>query len=251
MPDEVLVETGEGVGTITLNRPDKLNAYTVGMGVALVDAFRTLERDDGVRAVILTGAGRGFCAGVDLEALGAMQAGRDAGDGPKLGEEEFVRGFAGELLAYPKPVVAAINGAAIGVGVTMALPCDVRIAALTAKLGVTFTKLGILPGLGSTHLLPRIVGLAKAQELVLTARVIRAPEALAIGLLNEVVAPDALLPRAREIAAEMAANDPDALAFAKRALQHGATSSMADAMAHEQAASAALREARAKRGRPS
>ena len=250
MPDQVLVERADGVATLTLNRPDKLNAYTARMGVALVDAFRSLQDDDAVRAVILTGAGRGFCAGVDLEALSAMQSG-EAVEGPKLGEEEFVRGFANELLAYPKPVIAAINGAAIGVGVTMVLPCDVRIAVETAKLGATFTKLGILPGLGSTHLLPRIVGLAKAQELVLTARVIRAPEALAIGLVNEVVAADALLPRAREIAAEMADNDPDALAFAKRALQHGASASMEEALAHEQAASAALRETKAKRGRSS
>jgi len=235
-----------GIATITLNRPDKLNAYTVQMGVELVDAFRALRDDPQVRAIILTGAGRGFCAGVDLEALSAMQSGA-AGTGPKLGEEEFVRGFPAELLAFPKPVIAAINGAAIGVGVTMVLPCDLRVAADTAKLGLTFAKLGILPGLGSTHLLPRIVGLARAEELVLTARVIQAPEAYEMGLVNRVVAADELLATAREWAASMAACDPDALAFAKRALQRGASSSMEEAMAHEQEASAALREARAKR----
>ena len=176
-----------------------------------------------------------------------MQAGGDTGKGPKLGEEDFVRGFPLELLEYPKPVIAAINGAAIGVGVTMALPCDVRIAAEGAKLGVTFTKLGILPGLGSTHLLPKIVGLAKAQELVLTARVIRAPEALEIGLVNRVVPAEELLPAARAMALEMAENDPDALALAKRALHHGAASDMAGALSHEQAANRALREAKAKR----
>jgi 2-(1,2-epoxy-1,2-dihydrophenyl)acetyl-CoA isomerase len=239
-----------GVATITLNRPDKLNAYTVRMGVELVDAFRSLRDDPQVRSIILTGAGRGFCAGVDLEALGAMQSGAPS-SGPKLGEEEFVRGFAAELLAFPKPVIAAINGAAIGVGVTMVLPCDLRVAADTAKLGLTFAKLGILPGLGSTHLLPRIVGLARAQELVLTARVIQAPEACAIGLVNRVVPGDELLATAREWATSMAACDPDALTFAKRAIQRGATSSMEEAMAHEQQASAELREARAKRRRPS
>jgi enoyl-CoA hydratase/carnithine racemase len=144
-------------------------------------------------------------------------------------------------------VIAAINGAAIGVGVTMALPCDVRIASDTAKFGLTFAKLGILPGLGSTHLLPRIVGLAKAQELVLSARVIRAPEALEIGLVNRVVPADGLLEAARTLAAEMAECDPDALAYAKRALQRGAVSNMADAMAYEQSASASLAEAKAKR----
>jgi 2-(1,2-epoxy-1,2-dihydrophenyl)acetyl-CoA isomerase len=246
MPEQIRIERDGDVATITLNRPDKLNAYTARMGVELVDAFRALRDEDAVRAVILTGAGRGFCAGVDLEALSAMGSEGDA-QGPKLGEEEFVRGFPAELLAFPKPVIAAINGAAIGVGVTMALPCDLRIAAEGAKLGLTFTKLGILPGLGSTHLLPRIVGLAKAQELVLTARVILAPEALSIGLVNRVVAADALQGTARELAASMTACDPDALAFAKRAIQHGAHATMEEAMAHEQAASAALREARAKR----
>ena len=247
MPEAILVEVKDGVATLTLNRPDKLNAYTVQMGLELVDAFRSVREDPAVRSVILTGAGRGFCAGVDLEALKNMQAGGDAGGGPRLGEEEFVRSFPLELLEYPKPVICAINGAAIGVGVTMALPCDVRIAADTAKLGVTFTKLGILPGLGSTHLLPRIIGLAKALELVLTARVIRADEAREIGLVNQVAPADGLLDAAREMAAAMAECDPDALALAKRALQQGASATMAEAMAHEQAASQALREARAKR----
>jgi 2-(1,2-epoxy-1,2-dihydrophenyl)acetyl-CoA isomerase len=243
----ILLERCDGVATLTLNRPEKLNAYTPQMGEDLVHAFRALRGEDAVRSVIVTGAGRGFCAGVDLEALKAMRSGASSGPGPRLGEETFVRGFALELLEYPKPVIAAINGAAIGVGVTMALPCDVRIASDTAKFGLTFAKLGILPGLGSTHLLPRIVGLAKAQELVLSARVIRAPEALEIGLVNRVVPADGLLEAARTLAAEMAECDPDALAYAKRALQRGAVSDMADAMAYEQSASASLAEAKAKR----
>jgi len=248
MGEATLFEVEGGIATLTLNRPDKLNAYTPQMGEEVVQAFRGVRDDPAVRCVILTGAGKGFCAGVDLDALKAMQAGQDTGKGPKLGEEDFVRGFPLELLEYPKPVICAINGAAIGVGVTMALPCDVRLAADTAKLGVTFTKLGILPGLGSTHLLPKIVGLAKAQELVLTARVIRAPEALEIGLVNQVVAGAELLATARAMAAQMAECDPDALAIAKRALHHGASVGMAEAMAHEQQANAALREAKAKRG---
>jgi enoyl-CoA hydratase/carnithine racemase len=247
--ETITLERGDGVATLTLNRPEKLNAYTPQMGEDLVHAFRALRDEPAVRSVILTGAGRGFCAGVDLEALAALQSGAAAGPGPRLGEETFVRGFALELLEYPKPVIAAINGAAIGVGVTMALPCDVRFAADSAKLGLTFAKLGILPGLGSTHLLPRILGLAKAQELVLSARVIPAREALEIGLVNRVVTADQLLPEARELAAQMAECDPDALALAKRAIQRGAVSDMADALAHEQAASAALREAKARRER--
>jgi enoyl-CoA hydratase/carnithine racemase len=245
--ETILYAVDDRVATITLNRPEKRNAYIPQMGKDLVAAFRAALDDDAVRAVILTGAGQGFCAGVDLDALKAMLAAQSAGKGPTLGEEEFVRSFPLELLAYPKPVIAAINGAAIGVGVTMILPCDIRIAAERAKLGVPFTKLGILPGLGSTHLLPRIVGLGRAQELVLTSRVIEAPEALAIGLVNRVVPAETLLSTARETAALMVACDPDALAIAKRALHLGEGLGMAEAMENERAANAELRARKAKR----
>jgi 2-(1,2-epoxy-1,2-dihydrophenyl)acetyl-CoA isomerase len=195
-----------------------------------------------VRAVVLTGAGRGFCAGVDLEHLKAHRAGGSAGKGPKLGEEDFLTKLPLELLEFPKPVIAAVNGAAIGVGVTMILPCDVRIAAAGAKLGVTFAKLGLLPGLGSTHLLPRLVGRAKALELVLSARVIRAEEAAEIGLVNRVVPADAVVAEARALAAEMAECRPEVLAAAKAALDFGERHSMAEAMKNERDRSAALRD---------
>lgn len=231
----------DGVATVELHRPEKLNAYTPEMGGEVVDAFARARADAGVRAVILTGAGRAFCAGVDLEQLRVHQQGGDAAPGPRLGEEPFLRSFPLELLAYPKPVIAAINGPAIGVGVTMTLPCDVRLAAAGAQLGLPFAKLGLLPGLGSTHLLPRLVGLARALELVLVAKPIPADEAAAIGLVNRVVPPEALLPTARALAAEMAQARPEVLAAAKRALHFGAGASMAEAMRHEQQASAALR----------
>jgi len=246
----ILYEVDDRIATIAMNRPEKRNAYVPQMGEDLVAAFRAAREDEGVRAVILTGEGQGFCAGVDLDALKAMQAGAAAGTGPKLGEEEFVRSFPLELLSYPKPVIAAINGAAIGVGVTMILPCDIRIAAERAKLGLTFTKLGILPGLGSTHLLPRLVGLGRAQELVLTARVIEASEALAIGLVNRVVPGDALLATAREIAALTIACDPDALAVAKRTLQVSPMLDLAGAIQNERTANAELQDRKARRQRP-
>lgn len=248
-PETIRVETEGGICTVTLSRPEKRNAYVPQMGDEVVAAFRGAREDPAVRAVILTGAGKGFCAGVDLDALTAsMQAGGASGPGPRLGEEDFVRRFPQELADYPKPVIAAIHGAAIGVGVTMVLPCDIRIAAQGAKLGLTFTKLGILPGLGSTHLLPRIVGLGRAQELVLTAAVISAEEALEIGLVTRVVPPEALLDTAREIAARTLECDPDALALAKRGLHAGAVTDLAGAMEQERAASAELRERKAKRG---
>ncbi len=241
MYENVLYEVADGIATITLNRPDKLNAYTTEMGDEVYDAFQSARTDPAVRVVILTGAGRGFCAGVDLEHLKAHQDGGNASKGPRLGEEAFLTKLPLELVEFPKPVIAAINGAAIGVGVTMVLPCDVRIAAAGAKIGLTFARLGLLPGLGSTHLLPRLVGMAKAQELVLSARVIRAEEAAEIGLVNRVVPAVSLLEHARELARQMADCKPEVLAAAKRALYAGASSSMAEAMKYEQRASADLR----------
>ena len=193
MADFILIDVSDGIGTITLNRPEKLNAYTTAMGDEVTATIRAWREDAAVRAIILTGAGRGFCAGVDLEHLKAHQAGQNASKGPRLGEEDFLKKLPLEMAEYPKPLIAAVNGAAIGVGVTMILPCDVRIAADTAKLGLAFVKLGILPGLGSTHLLPRIVGRAKALELTMSARTIGAAEAAECGLVNKVVPAEKLM----------------------------------------------------------
>jgi enoyl-CoA hydratase/carnithine racemase len=241
----VLYEVADGLATITLNRPDKLNAYLPLMGDELVDAFQRARDDGAVRAVVWTGAGRSFCAGVDLEALAAHRSNGESAE-RKLGEEDFLRKLPLELADFPKPVVAALNGHAIGVGLTMVLPCDVRIAASGAKLGLTFAKLGILPGLGSTHLLPRLVGLGRALELVLSARVMLAEEAATIGLVNRCVPGADLLPTARVVAAEMGAHDSRVLVFARRALRRGAEIGMAEAMQSEQALSAELRKLRAK-----
>jgi len=242
MTEPLIVESNAGIAMLTLNRPERLNAYTVEMGEAIVAAFREIELDETIRAVIVTGAGRGFCSGVDLDALKAPSKSPETdASGPRLGEEDFVTFFPQELLDFPKPVIAAINGPAIGVGVTMTLPFDLRIAAEGAKLGLTFAKLGILPGLGSTHLLPRIVGRAAALELVLTGRVVDAQEALRIGLVHRVVAPDELLSECRATASALAECRPEVLAAAKRALAFGAEGSMAEAMANEQRESSELR----------
>jgi enoyl-CoA hydratase/carnithine racemase len=247
--EHILYDVRDSVASITLNRPEKLNAYVPEMGDEVVAAFRHARESENVRAVILTGAGRGFCAGVDLEALKASYSADAAAKGAKLGEEDFVRKLPLELWEFPKPVIAAINGHAIGVGVTMTLACDVRLAAEDAKIGLTFAKLGILPGLGSTSLLPRLIGMAKAQELVLSARVILGDEAAEIGLVNRAVPGDRLLDEARSLAQSMAAHDPEVLAAAKRSLHEGAALSLADAMKNEQALAAELRRHRAnKRG---
>ena len=246
MYEHILFDVSEGIATITLNRAEKLNAYTTEMGDEVVAALRSTRDDDAVRVVILTGAGKGFCAGVDLDHLKAHMAGGAKGKGPKLGEEDFLKKMPLEIMEFPKPVIAAINGHAIGVGITMALPCDIRIAAAGAKLGLAFAKLGILPGLGSTHVLPRLVGMAKAQELVLTAKNILAEEAAEIGLVNRVVPGDQLMATAREMALQIASHEPEVVRFAKQVLHEGAELDMAGAMQNEQTRSAELRAARGK-----
>ena len=240
----ILLDCDGCIATITLNRPDKLNAYTTEMGDEFTHAFRALERDASVRVVIVTGAGRAFCAGVDLEHLAAHTAGKNVSKGPQLGEEDFLRELPLEMRASSKPIIAAINGHAGGVGMTMAMPCDVRIAADDAKLGFVFGRLGILPGLGSTHLLPQLVGMARAQELVLTAKKILGSEAAAIGLVNKALPRDEVLPAARAMAQEMSELDPIVLAYAKKALQFGAAHTMAEAMKNEQSQSPRLKAAR-------
>lgn len=244
--EHILFDLSDGIATITMNRPDKLNAYITPMGEEVTQVIRDARDDDAVRAIILTGAGRGFCAGVDLEHLKVHEAGGNAaaGSGPKLGEEDFLKKLPLEMLEYPKPIIAAVNGAAIGVGVTMILPCDVRIAAAGVKMGVTFTKLGILPGLGSTHLLPRLLGRAKALELVMTAKIILSEEAERIGLVNKVVPGDELLKEAREWASLMAEKRPEVIAAAKQVINYGEAHDMEEAMRNEERTSAELRRTR-------
>jgi enoyl-CoA hydratase/carnithine racemase len=241
MYQHILLDIADNIATVTLNRPEKLNAYTVDMGEEIVDVFDQLRDDDTARVIILTGAGRGFCAGVDLDHMKEQATATDL-EGPRLGEERLVREFPLTLLNYPKPVIAAINGHAIGVGITMVLPCDIRLAASSAKLGLTFAKMGILPGLGSTYLLPRLVGASKARELVLSSGVIEAAEGAAIGLINRVVAPDELMSVAREMAVSMAQCKPALLAAAKGLLLSGESEAVAVAMRREQQASGDLRK---------
>ena len=242
--ENILLNIEEGIATITLNRPDKLNAYIVAMGEDVVNAFDQLRDNEEVKVIILTGAGRGFCAGVDLEHLKAEFAGEITSnpDLPKLGEERFIRELPAMLATYPKPIIVAINGHAIGVGITMALPCDIRIAAEGSKIGLTFAKMGIMPGLGSTQLLQRVVGPAKAKELLLTAKIILAEEAAEIGLVNKVVPGEQLMEEALTMARQIAECKPATIAAIKGCLHYAATSTLEEAMVKEQEASAALRK---------
>lgn len=220
--ETILTSLEDGVLTLTLNRPDKLNAYTAQMGAELADAFVQADADDAVRVIIVTGAGRGFCAGAD------MSAGSDAfgGDGAKLFGEGRPKtgapkgGFVEAIYNCRKPSIAAINGGAVGVGITMTLPMDIRIASTKAKVGFVFARRGLAPEAGAASFLPRIVGLPQALRWCYSGRVFGPEEALAGGLVSEVVEPEALLPKAMEIAREIA-DETSAISIAvTRALFH-------------------------------
>ncbi|WP_397418699.1 enoyl-CoA hydratase-related protein [Phenylobacterium sp.] len=220
--ETLLYDVEDGVLTVTLNRPDKLNAYTAVMGAELADAFRRADADDAVRVVIVTGAGRGFCAGADIS------GGANAFDSGAEGSVAFAApgrprqtggGFIEAIFDCRKPSIAAINGAAVGVGLTLTLPMDIRLASEGAKLGFVFARRGLVPEAGSAWFLPRLVGLPQALRWCLTGAMIGPEEAFAAGLLAEVAAPGDLLDRARSIAREIADNTaPVSVALARQML---------------------------------
>lgn len=192
----------DGVLTLTLTRPDRLNALNSQMLEELLRVFDEIDADDAVRAVIVTGAGRAFCAGADLGGGGATFDSGDVESVPRDGGGRITL----RLYECKKPVIAAINGPAVGVGVTMTLPMDVRIASEKARFGFVFARRGIVPEAASSWFLPRVVGISQAMEWVATGRLFSAQEALAGGLVSRVVAPERLLDTAREIATEIVAN---------------------------------------------
>ena len=203
---EIRYEVAERVATITLNRPGKLNAFTQRMQDEMINAFAHADADDAVRAVIVTGAGRAFCAGADLSGGGATfnRAKRD--DARDEDRRDGGGRVALAIYASRKPVIAAINGAAVGVGVTMTLPMDIRIASSAAKFGFVFARRGIVPEACSSWFLPKVVGISRAAEWLYTGRVFGAGEALAGGLVSRVVAPEELMPAATALAREIADN---------------------------------------------
>jgi enoyl-CoA hydratase/carnithine racemase len=213
---EIRYELADHVLTITLSRPDRLNAFTPTMARELIEAFDRADADDDVHAIVVTGAGRGFCAGADLGAGGSTFDSRDRQDGdavPRDGGGQVVL----RIFDCLKPVIAAINGPAVGVGITMTLPMDVRIAAEGAKLGFVFSRRGIVPEACSSWFLPRVVGISQAMEWVATGRVFTAEEGLAGGLVRSVHPADDVVPVARALAVEIAENAaPVSVALARR-----------------------------------
>ena len=224
--ETILYGTDGPVLTVTLNRPDKLNAYTGTMGAELEDAFLRADTDDDIRVIVVTGAGRGFCAGADISSGGG------AFDTSAEGSVAFASGdrprrpgggFVGAIFNCRKPSIAAINGAAVGVGATLTLPMDIRIAASTARIGFVFARRGLVPEAGSAWFLPKLVGLPQALQWCLSGRLISAQEAKDGGLVAEVTEPEALMDRARAMALEIAENTaPVSIALTRQMLWRAA-----------------------------
>jgi enoyl-CoA hydratase/carnithine racemase len=210
---ETLYDVADGVATITLNRPDKLNAWTAVMEREVGAAVQEAERDDNVRVMVLTGAGRGFCAGADMSLLkGVVDRGVDRGieervlatrEKPEGVRPDFLKKYS-YFLALKKPVIAAINGPVVGLGLVIALYCDFRWASETARFSTTFARRGLIAEYGMAWMLPRVVGLPNALDLLLSARTIDAQDALRIGLVNQVFSQDVFLTKVRENARELA-----------------------------------------------
>ena len=217
---DIAYEVSEGIATITLHRPDKMNAFTGRMMHEIISALDMTDADDNVKVVIFTGSGRAYCAGADLSSGGETFAKGGSDVQTKQGVPRDGGGLVSlRIFESLKPVIGAINGAAVGVGVTMTLPMDIRLASDTAKFGFVFAKRGIVPEACSSYFLPRIVGIQKATEWVFTGRVFAAQEALEGGLVRSVHPADELLTVARELAREIAENTaPVSVALSRRML---------------------------------
>ena len=224
MTDQVLVNVEDGVATLTLNRPDKLNAFTGDMLNGLIAALDDCEVRDDVAVVVLTGAGRGFCSGGDIGGMGEGHDVRPHVTKDRIWQE--IQAFPKRLARFEKPILAAVNGAAVGGGMDLALACDIRIAGESAKFAETYAKIGLLPGGGGAYFLPRIVGRARALELLWTADFIDGATALEIGLVNHVYPDDELLAETIKLAKRIAAMPPLSIRLIKRTVDQSLRSDM-------------------------
>lgn len=240
--EAILYEVSEKVATITLNRPDKLNAWTGQMDSEVRDAIRRAESDDGVRVIVLTGAGKGFCAGADISLLqsltqsgslptGAAEAlGHHSADAPKPGiRPDFQRKYS-YFPSLSKPVIAAINGHAVGLGLILTLYCDIRFASSEARFGTAFARRGLIAEYGMAWMLSRLVGHAHALDLLLSARIIGSAEALHMGLVNAVFAADSFSEEVRKYARALAAEvSPRSMAVIKQQVYNAMFQSLEEA----------------------
>ncbi len=223
----IILEKKDNITILTLNRPEKLNALNSQMMTELLDAFHSVDQDDETKVLVITGAGRGFCSGADLSARAGSQ-GSGSGGGERAEkeiEDITLRGFPREaplaLVGMKKPVIAAINGVAVGGGCTLTLACDIRIASEAARFSIPLTRVGLTLELGSSYFLSRLIGIGKACELIFTGRMIDANEAREIGLVNQVVPADELIETAYEMATSITKAAPLATRISKAGLYQG------------------------------
>ena len=221
----LMIEKNDGIATVTLNRPDAMNALSSELRGALVEGFHDLQTDPEVRVAILTGAGRAFCAGLDLKEMsGVTEGARDFGR---------AKDPCAAMAAFEGPIIGAINGHSITGGFELALACDLLIASQVAVFADTHVRVGILPGWGLSQRLSRLVGIGRAKEISLTGNFVSAERALEIGLVNRVVAPDLLMDHCRKLAGDMASCDPVMSMAYKRLIDEGYGMTFAAAMEHE------------------
>jgi len=223
----IILEKSEGIATVTFNRPDKFNAFNWEMEAEVFDAFKQVEQDKDVRVLVITGAGPAFCTGADIEEM--FQGTIDRGG--LTGAEEYDLPFRNMV-----PVIASINGLAIGAGLTITLQCDIRIAAEEARFSLPFVPFGIVPEAGSTYFLSRLIGIAKACELVFTGKTITAGEGKELGLVNEVVPAAELKEATYKLARRIAQGAPLAMQMAKKGLYQGLEASIKDQIEYEKSA---------------
>lgn len=232
--EQIIYEKGRGLATITLNRPERMNAFTAQMIQEWAQALEEARMDPEVRAVIVTGAGRGFCAGADLRGDSALIK-ATAARPPSPAERrnwlrDGVHAVPRAVALLDKPYVAAVNGPAVGAGMDMASMCDIRVASETARFSMAYVRLGIVPGDGGCYFLPRIVGVAKALELIWTGDFIDAKEALRLGYVSQVVPPDELMPTVKAFARRLAEGPAVAIQLAKRLVYRGLEASLREAL---------------------
>lgn len=219
MTQDLLFEVTDGVAVMTLNRPDKLNAFTGEMLRALIDALDESEAREDVRVAVLTGAGRGFCSGGDVGGMGGAADNRPHVTKNRIWKE--IQAFPKRAARFEKPLIAAVNGVAAGGGMDLALACDIRVAAQSARFAETYAKIGLLPGGGGAWFLPRMVGTARALELLWTAEFIDAAQAKEIGLVNHVFPDVALMTETMALARRIAAMPPLSVRLIKRTVYQG------------------------------
>ncbi len=227
MSDDFLFEVADGIATLTLNRPEKLNAFTSDMLKGMIDALDQCEAREDVMVAILTGAGRGFCTGGDIGGMGS-----DSDSRPHVTKDRIwteIQAFPKRLATFEKPIIAAVNGAAVGGGMDLVLACDIRIAGASARFAETYAKIGLLPGGGGAFFLPRIVGKARALELLWTADFLNAEQALEIGLVNHVYPDDELMADTRALARRIADMPPFSIRTIKRTVTQSLETDMATA----------------------